>query len=145
MNTLHFSKTINASKEKVWNTMLEDETYQQWTSAFTEGGRYEGSWEEGSKIRFLDPENNGMVSTIAESRQYEFISIKHIGIIQDGVEDTESKEAKKWESAFENYTFTENDGKTTLKVDMDSTEEYEDMYKEMWPKALENLKELCEN
>ncbi|MEX2593834.1 MAG: hypothetical protein WD426_13755 [Anditalea sp.] len=34
---LHFSKRINAPKEKVWDTMLKDETYREWTSAFTEG------------------------------------------------------------------------------------------------------------
>lgn len=145
METLHFSKTINAPKEKVWNTMLDDETYRQWTDAFAEGSSYEGSWDEGSDIRFIDPNSNaGMVSKIAENRQYEFISIKHIGIIKDGVEDTESEEAKEWAPAYENYTFTENNERTTVAVDMDIKEEYEDMFKEMWPKALDKLKELCE-
>ncbi len=144
MKTLNFSTTINAPKEKVWNTMFEDDTYRQWSSAFTEGSHFKGSWEEGAEIRFLDPENNGMVSVIAKNRPYNFISIKHIGIIQNGVEDTESEEAKKWAPAFENYTFTENNGNTTVSVDMDIVKEYEDMFKEMWPKALENLKELCE-
>lgn len=144
MKTLHFSKTINAPAGKVWNAMLEDETYRQWTTAFTEGSHFEGSWEEGEKILFLDADGQGMVSTIAENRPYEFISIKHIGIIHDGVEDTESKEAQKWAPAFENYTFTEKDGKTTVAVDMDIEEEHEEMFNEMWPNALQKLKELAE-
>lgn len=145
MNTLHFSKTINAPAGKVWNTMFEDETYRQWTTAFTEGSHFKGSWEEGKKILFLDANGTGMVATIAENRPYEFISIKHIGIIHDGVEDTESEEAKKWAPAFENYTFTEEEGKTTVTVDMDIMEEHEEMFNKMWPKALENLKKLAEN
>jgi len=144
MKTLHLEKNILAPAEKVWNTMLEDETYRQWTRAFTEGSHYKGSWEEGAKILFLDPDNNGMVSTIAENRPHEFISIKHIGIVKDGEEDTESDEAKKWAPAYENYTFEEKDGKTTLSVDMDIEEEYEAMFKEMWPNALGKLKQLTE-
>ena len=37
MTRLTFSTTINAPKELVWRTMLEDETYRKWTSAFAEG------------------------------------------------------------------------------------------------------------
>lgn len=144
MKTLHFSKTINESADKVWNTMLEDETYRQWTAAFNEGSHFEGSWEEGEKIMFLGPDGNGMVSTVAENRPHEFISIKHIGVIQDGVEDTESEEARKWAPAYENYSFTEKDGKTTVSVDMDVEGEYEEAFNEMWPNALQDLKELAE-
>jgi len=144
MKTLHFSKTINESADKVWNTMLEDETYRQWTAAFNEGSHFEGSWEEGEKIMFLGPDGNGMVSTIAENRPHEFISIKHIGVIQDGVEDTESEEARKWAPAYENYFFTEKDGKTTVSVDMDIEGEYEEAFNEMWPNALQDLKKLAE-
>ncbi len=144
MKTIHLEKDIQAPVEIVWDTMLEDETYRQWTTAFTEGSHFEGSWKEGSKILFLDANNNGMVSTIAENRPHEFISIKHIGIIHDGVEDTESEEAQKWAPAFENYSFTEKNGKTTVTIDMDIEEEYEPMFNEMWPDALDLLKDLCE-
>lgn len=144
MEKIHSEIVINAPVEKVWNTMLEDETYRQWTSAFTEGSHFKGSWEEGEKILFLDPDNNGMVSVIAENRLHEFISIKHIGVIKDGVEDTESEEARKWAPAYENYTFKEENGKTKLSIDMDIEEEYKEMFSEMWPNALERFKQLCE-
>ncbi|HET8736048.1 MAG TPA: SRPBCC domain-containing protein [Pricia sp.] len=144
MEKIHFKTTINAPVKKVWNTMLDDETYRQWTKAFHEGSHYKGSWEEGSKILFLGPEDSGMVSEIAENRPHEYISIKHIGIVNKGVEDTESEEAKKWAPAFENYTFTEADGKTTVSVDMDIEEDYKEMFQEMWPNALQKLKELSE-
>lgn len=148
MNKLHFSIDIAAPKEKVWNTMLREDTYQQWTEAFATGSHYEGDWNQGSKILFLAPDESGkmggMVSRIKENRDHEFISIEHIGVIHDGVEDTESEEARKWAPAFENYTFTEKDGKTTVAVDMDIEKEYEEMFNEMWPKALQKLKILAE-
>lgn len=149
MKKLHFSIFINAPVEKVWDTMLEDATYREWTKAFNPGSYYKGSWEEGSKILFLGPDpkdgkEGGMVSRIKENRKPEFISIEHLGIIKDGVEDTTSIEATKWTPAFENYTFVEKDGGTELLVDLDSAEEYEPMFEEMWPKALQALKEIAE-
>ena len=145
MEKIHAEIVINAPVQIVWSTMLEDETFRQWTSAFTEGSHFKGSWEEGEKILFLGPEGNGgMVSTIAENRPHEFISIKHIGVIKDGVEDTESEEVKKWAPAYENYTFEEKNGKTELSVDMDIGEEHKETFSEMWANALKQLKNLCE-
>lgn len=149
MEKLHCSITINAPVGKVWDTMLNDATYREWTKPFSPGSYYEGSWEEGSKILFLGPdpktgEIGGMVSRIKENRPHEYISIEHIGIIKDGKEDTESEEAKKWAPAYENYTFKEVEGGTELSIDMDIEENYKSEFEEMWPQALEKLKELAE-
>ncbi|HML25615.1 MAG TPA: SRPBCC domain-containing protein, partial [Methanomethylovorans sp.] len=77
--------------------------------------------------------------------QYQYLSIEHIGIVQDGKEDTSSKAAKEWAGALENYTFKEIDGTTEVLVDIDIVEdEYKEMFQEMWPKALQKLKELAE-
>lgn len=149
MQKLHFSIVINAPKEKVWHTMLEDKTYREWTAAFNPGSHYKGDWNKGSKILFLGPdpktgEEGGMVSRIAENKPYEFISIEHLGIVHNGVEDTTSEEAKKWAPAFENYTFKEKDGTTEVLVDMDIDEKEAEMFNKMWPDALQKLKELAE-
>ncbi|HRH23605.1 MAG TPA: SRPBCC domain-containing protein [Candidatus Magasanikbacteria bacterium] len=151
MKKLHFEIFIAAAPEKVWNTMIQDATYRQWTLAFNElGGWYEGDWNQGSEIKFLGPNPadpskvGGMLSRVAENRPYEFISLEHYGMIMDGVEDTTSDEVKKWTPAFENYTFVEKDGGTQVIIDIDTNEEYADMFAEMWPKALEKVKELAE-
>jgi hypothetical protein len=116
MNKLNFSIIINASKEKVWNTMLEDKTYREWTEAFSPGSHYVGSWNKGSKILFLGPNENrimgGMVSQIKENKPHEYISIEHLGVVQDGNEDTTSDAIKVWAGSLENYTFKDNNGKT---------------------------------
>jgi len=148
MEKLHFEITINAPREKVWDTMLTDAPYREWTKPFHEGSYFKGDWSEGSKILFLGPNEDGseggMVSRIAENRKYEFISIEHVGLIANGAEDTTSEEVKKWTPAFENYTFIREDEGTKLIVELDTNEEYKAMFEGMWPKALLILKELCE-
>ena len=66
MERHQFKTTINAPREKVWQTLWNDETYRQWTSAFAKGSRVETDWKTGSKVPFLDGKNRGMVSMIAE-------------------------------------------------------------------------------
>ncbi len=149
MEKLNFKIEINAPKEKVWNTMLDDATYRLWTTPFSEGSYYKGDWSKGSKILFLGPnpetgKEGGMVSRIAENKLYEFVSVEHLGIINDGIEDTTSEEVKKWTPAFENYTFREKNGKSEVQIEMDINSEYKEMFNEMWPKALQKLKELAE-
>lgn len=144
MKRLRFCVAIAAPKQNVWNTMLEPDSYRAWTAVFAEGSFYEGSWERGAKIRFLSPGGDGMTAEIAENRPFEFVSIRHLGIIKDGVDDTESPASRAWTPAFENYTFTEKDGVTEVVVDVDVNERYEKMFSDVWPKALQRLKEICE-
>ncbi|MFH2135479.1 MAG: SRPBCC domain-containing protein [Pseudomonadota bacterium] len=147
MKTLKLSITIKAAKEKVWKTMLEPETYRIWTAEFCEGSYYEGSWEQGAKIRFLGPDGpGGMTSVIAENNPYQFISIRHLGIVKNGMDDTESPEAKAWSGVLENYTFNERGGITELIVDMSGVPaEFEQYMSDTWPKALAKLKTICES
>ncbi|MFA7286574.1 MAG: SRPBCC domain-containing protein [Patescibacteria group bacterium] len=147
--TLHFEINIQAPVEKVWDTMLTLETYKEWTSVFEPTSYYEGSWEKGSKILFLGAGGSGMVSEIAENIPHKFISIKHLGQMKDGIEDTTSDEVKKWTPAFENYTFTDNGTETLLAVDMEmestpESVELKEQFEGMWPNALLKLKEICE-
>ncbi len=144
MKKLRYSISINSPREKVWDAMLGPETYRKWTEAFTEGSYYEGSWQKGARIRFLSPSGEGMTSEIAENRKHEFVSIRHLGFVKGGVDDRESPEAKAATPAYENYSFKEKAGVTEVNVEMDSTEAYESMFNEMWPKALQKLKQICE-
>jgi uncharacterized protein YndB with AHSA1/START domain len=149
MQKLHFSILIKAPKEKVWHAMFDDKSYREWTTAFNPGSYYKGDWGKGSKILFLGPDpktgkEGGMVSRIAENRSYEYISIEHLGIVTDGVEDTTSEAARKWAPAFENYTLKETDGQTEVLVEMDTEDEHAEMFNKMWPAALNKLKEIAE-
>jgi hypothetical protein len=148
MKTIEFSILINADRKKVWDTMLNDKTYRLWTKPFHAGSYYEGNWKKGSEIRFLGPDENGdiggMFSRIKDNVEHEFISIEHLGMINNGVVDTISEEVKKWAPSFENYTFTNKGNQTEVKVEMQIADEYATMFNEMWPNALNELKRLSE-
>lgn len=150
MSNLRYNVKINAPKEKVWQLMLELKTYEEWTGAFHAGSTYIGSWDKGSRIKFVSKEDggsSGMFSKIAESIPYSYISIEHLGQIVNGQEDTSSEQAKQFIGAQENYRFTDEAGKTTVDVELvggDMSPEFQKMFDGMWPVALEKLKEICE-
>jgi uncharacterized protein YndB with AHSA1/START domain len=142
---IQFTTTIKAPASVVWRHVTNPESYRRWASAFADGSRFEGSWEPGAKIRFLARNGDGMVSEIAESRTDEFISIRHLGFIANGVEDTTSETILAWAPAYENYTFLPTMEGTTLVVDQDVAAEWEEYISQAWPKALGILKELSES
>ncbi|MEX2335837.1 MAG: SRPBCC domain-containing protein [Fulvivirga sp.] len=144
MEQQQFKTIINASREIVWDVLWDDASYPLWTSIFSAGSVAKTDWKQGSKVLFLSGEGEGMVSIIAEKKPNEFMSFKHLGTVKDGVEDLDSEETQAWSGSLENYTLKAIDGKTELTVDMDITEEYMDYFREIWPKALEKVKELAE-
>lgn len=144
MKTLHFETSIHAPRSKVWDTMLAPDTYRDWTSAFAEGSYYDGSWEEGGNLRFLGPSGDGMFSRIVENRKHEHILIEHLGILKDGKEDRDNPYGQAWAGAKEAYGFSEQNGVTTIRVDVDTAEEMVADFSRMWPDALARLKALCE-
>ena len=145
MERQEYRITIDAPKEKVWKALWDIESYRSWTSAFAEGSTVATeNWKKGSKVLFHDGSGNGMVSRVNENIPNRYMSFKHLGEVKDGVEDTTSDKVKEWAGATENYTLNENDGKTEVVVDMDFNDQFAEMFKDIWPKALKILKELAE-
>jgi len=151
MKKLQFKVAINAPAAKVYDLMLgitSKSTYEQWTSSFNPTSTYEGSWEKGGKILFIGVdekgEKGGMVSRIAENTANQFVSTQHYGLISGDKEIIEGPDVEKWANGFENYTFEENNGTTTVIVDLDTTEDFVEYMNENYPKALQKLKEICE-
>lgn len=152
MKKMQFNVNINAPVNKVYNYMLginNKKTYEQWTALFNPTSTYEGTWNKGSKILFLGTdekgEKGGMISELVENIPNKFVSIRHYGLIKAGQEITEGPEVEKWANGFENYTFKENNGSTTVTVDLDTAEDFLDYMNETYPKALDKLKEISEN
>lgn len=52
--------------------------------------------------------------------------------------------SRAWAGAHENYTLQPRDGGTQLDIEVDTLDEFKDMFGESWPKALQKLKELAE-
>ncbi len=151
MKKLQFTIIINARSNKVFDFMLgisNKSTYEQWTALFNPTSTYEGCWNKGSKMLLVGTdekgEKGGMVSEIVENIPNQFVSIRHYGLVKNNVEITEGPEVEKWANGFENYTFIENNGITEVIVDLDITEDFLDYMNEIYPKALDKLKEICE-
>lgn len=141
---MRFSTEINAPKDKVWSVLWNDPTYRKWTSVFTEGSYAQSDWQQGSTIKFLAPDGNGMYSTIEQLVPNGVMSFKHLGVIKGGVEQPVNEETKKWSGAVERYPLEERGAKTLLTVEMDMSEEHRDFFNTTFPKALEKVKELAE-
>ncbi|MGJ5641072.1 SRPBCC domain-containing protein [Formosa sp. S-31] len=151
MKKLQYKIAIKASAEQVYNVMLGIEnikTYEAWTAEFNPTSTYVGNWDKGTKIYFIGTDENGkkggMVSEIADNVPFRFVSIRHYGILDGDTEITEGPQVEKWAGGLENYMFQEHDGVTTVTVETDITEDYQDYFDTTWPKALEKLKALAE-
>jgi uncharacterized protein YndB with AHSA1/START domain len=145
METLEFKITIAAPAQHVWNTMLDDKTYREWTGESWPGSFYEGAWKEGNTLRFIGPDGSGTLAKLTHHRPYTFSRAEHLAILRNGgVEDRDSPEAKNWIGTTESYTFTETPGGTTLLVRIETHPDFTGMFKDGWQNALAKLKEMCE-
>jgi len=137
--TLQFDILILAPRTRVWSTMLDLNTYEQWTTAFCEGSTFVGGWNTGDTIDFIAPGGDGMFAVIDEARPLQSVSIKHLGEIHKG-----QKQPAPWAPAFERYRFTEVGESTRLDISVEVTPDFEAYMRRAWPEALARLRRLCE-
>lgn len=151
MQKLKFRKEINASAQKVYETMLglnDKSTYEYWTATFNPTSTYEGSWAKGSKILFVGLDENGkkggMVSEILENQPAKHVSVRHYGFLDGEKEVTTGEQVEKWTGGLEVYKFEEDNGKTTVTVELDTIDDFLNYFNEKYPIAMDKLKEVCE-
>ncbi|MEO6682190.1 MAG: SRPBCC family protein [Ginsengibacter sp.] len=136
---------IQASAEKVWNVLFNDETYRQWTSELSPGLYIKGEIKKGSRIHFLSADGSGMYSDVAFLTPNENVYFQHIGEIINLEEQPIDEATEKWTGAFENYILKASDKITTLTAEVDLTPDHAKFYDQNFPKALEKVKALSEN
>jgi len=142
MKSVQFSIEIKASKEKVWATLWEDETFRDWASIIDEGTYMKGTMKEGNKIQFISSVNGyGVTSLIEKLKPNEFILLKHNA---DTLDSGQKERKKEWTGGKESYSLAEVNGVTKLIVEMDMPEEQEEWFNIYYSKALERLKYLAE-
>lgn len=145
METLEYKIEIAAPEKKVWETMLEQNTYRQWTSKSWPGSTYQGKWEKGEKIKFVSTEGEGTLAELVEVKPYEKILAHHVAVLlKGGIEDRTSEAAKGWVGTKEGYQFEERNGITTVIVTIETSPAWREMFDEGWPVALEELKKITE-
>ncbi len=145
MKDLKYSISIDAPKEKVWDVLWNDATYNQWTTFFSPTSSFKTDWKVGGETRFVDMNSgNGMYSSIKELKENELVNFVHLGMIKDGIIDTKSDEVKDWAGITERYELTENNGKIQLNVETQTSEDYVDFMNQGFEKGLNKVKELSE-
>jgi len=138
---LNLTIDIKAPKEKVWEVLLQDDTYRQWTAVFHPGSYAESDWKEGSEALFKTPEGDGLISKVILHQPAEVISFEHLGTLKNGVR---SSEAFEWKGFRETYRVSAKGGGTELRIEQDITPEHTGWFTDTWNKALQKVKELAE-
>lgn len=141
MKELQFQVSINASRERVWDTLWQDETLRQWAGIIDPGTYMVGDLKEGNEVQFISANGYGVTSLVEKLTPGEFLLLKHQADTQDtGKQERENE----WTGGSERYSLTEKNGTTALVVAFDVPPEMEDYFKTNYPKALERVKVLAE-
>lgn len=142
MKEMQFSVDIHATKERVWDTLWQDETLREWANIIDPGTYLVGDLKEGSEIQFISSENGyGVTSLVEKLTVNEFLRLRHRA---DTQENGERERKNEWTGGEEVYSLVEKGGITTLTVAFDVPPNLEEYFTINFPKALEQVKILAE-
>ena len=140
MKILEFKTQISAPAEKVWKVLFTQHENRNWPSAVNEGTYFEGTWEEGSVMRFLDDENNGMYNSVEKNIPNKELTMKHLGWIYDG-----ELSQQNWEDSTVTYLLESNENGTLLTGKINALDEFVDFFNSKYPSNFEKVKKLSES
>ena len=139
---MQFSIKIDASREKVWQTLWEDKTFRDWGNIIDEGLYMEGVMAEGSEVQFISSVSGvGVTSVIEKLAPHEYIAFKQVADTMDSGKQVREKE---WTGGKESFELIEKNGITNLTVKIDVPPGLEEIFQDRFPKALERVKILAE-
>lgn len=139
---MQFSVEINATREQVWDTLWQDETFRQWAGIIDPGTYMLGTLEQGNEVQFISSVNGyGVTSLVEKLIPGEFLLLRHRA---DTQENGKRERENEWTGGEESYSLSEKNGVTTLTVEFDVPPELEQEFKVSYPKALEKVRVLAE-
>jgi uncharacterized protein YndB with AHSA1/START domain len=142
MKEMQFSIEINATKEKVWDTLWQDETFREWASIIDPETYMVGDLKEGNEVQFISSASGyGVTSLVEKLVAGEFLLLRHRA---DTQEDGKREREKEWTGGEESYSLAEKHGTTTLTVTFGVPPELEEYFKVNYPKALKRVQVLAE-
>lgn len=142
MKEMQFTVEIGTSREKVWQTLWQDETFREWSGLIDPGTYMEGELREGGTVQFISAANGyGVTSLVEKLVPTEYLLLKHQA---DTQEHGTAERKDEWTGGSESYTLREQDGATTLTLTCDVPNEMEKYFQKAYPNALNKIKELAE-
>lgn len=142
MKQMQFTVDINASKQRVWDTLWQDKTFRDWAGLIDPRTYMVGELKQGNEVQYISAENGyGVTSLVQELIPNEFLLLKHQLDTQDSGKQEREKE---WTGGEESYRLTGNNGATSLTATFDVPPEMEDYFNVHYPKALDRVKVLAE-
>lgn len=145
MKTLEYRIHIQASPEKIWKALWDEENYKTWTKPFCDGSFYKTeSFTEGSRVHLLTPDGQGMFSVFEKIIPNQFLAFRHLGVIKNFEEQPPDAETEQWTNAMESYELKQSGAETELKVKVDVLESFSDYMDKTFPLALAELKSIVE-
>ena len=86
--------------------------FKQWVNAFSENSQFEGQWETGATVKFVDPNKGGTKAILEVFAPHRCMLAKHVAMITEGGnEETDSEAAMQWIGTTEKYVLSESEGK----------------------------------
>lgn len=141
MKEMQFSIEVRATKDRVWDTLWQDETLREWAGIIDPGTHMVGDLKEGSEVQFISGNGYGVTSLVEQLRPNEFLLLRHRTDTQGNGKVEREKE---WSGGEERYSLTEKDGITVLTVSFDVPAGMEEYFQVNYPKALNRVKVLAE-
>lgn len=83
MKEMQFRAEIDATKEKVWDTLWQDETFREWAGIIDPGTHMVGDLKEGNEIQFISGNGYGVTSLVEKLTPGEFLLLRHSADTQD--------------------------------------------------------------
>lgn len=139
MPLLNFETEINATPEKVWDTLWQEEFFKAWAPTLN-SSYYEGNFQQDSKIYFFGEDRNGMYSFVEKNIPEKEMKFQHLGWIIDGEESPQN-----WKNSWETYLLEESPSGTQLKIEVNALDEFADFFSSNYPKMIQKVKELAES
>lgn len=142
MKAMQFEVEINASRERVWSVLWQDETLREWAGLVDPGTYMVGELREGSTVQFISAEGYGVTSLVSKLIPNEYVLFEHQADTKDKGSDVRDDQ---WTGGKESYKVTDKGGITTLVMSFDVPDELEQVMRDSYPKALERIKTLSES
>lgn len=139
MPLLNFETEINATPEKVWDTLWQEEFFKAWAPTLN-SSYYEGNFQQDSKIYFFGEDRNGMYSFVEKNIPEKEMKFQHLGWIIDGEESPQN-----WENSWETYLLEESQNGTQLKIEVNALDGFAAFFSSTYPNMIQKVKELAES